>query len=418
MEHMEPVAISRKEEGRSFIAEDAAPLRIVPATRPGVARYPDAFVGRIAVGTVHDGAYIPPRFLQRADPDVVQDTYVRERDWGAALVADALCAGLGIQSYSHIDIARALMDFGRFPGSTPENADHYNRFAINHPFSVYLSFEEKKAVLEEYYDPISHALDARIRGHLISISVHTYDTRNRSGSVRPQVSLVSRAIGSQGGAEIPVGVFDPLYPEVLGEFTCDRILRDRISLDLEKDGIPVAHNYPYLLPEGSVEVRSQVWFFFAFLKAQFEQQNPGTVDDPTFAAVWEMLLDTNLRSTKSDELRSYLHMYRKAPEDEREFFRAARRAYEAVHAFLHRDHDRIIDQYRFSPERPSSLGIEIRKDLIWAFDRNDQPERPRPEQAWQLGQCLARAITQYLAEDRPQAPKDLLIHPTTGGTES
>ena len=38
MEHMEPVAISGKEEGRSFIAEDAAPLRIVPVTRPGVAR--------------------------------------------------------------------------------------------------------------------------------------------------------------------------------------------------------------------------------------------------------------------------------------------------------------------------------------------------------------------------------------------
>ena len=56
----------------------------------------------------------------------------------------------------------------------------------------------------------------------------------------------------------------------MAEFTVDQILRDRISLTLEK-GIPVAHNYPYLLPEGSIEVRHQVWRFFKWLQTHFEK---------------------------------------------------------------------------------------------------------------------------------------------------
>ena len=61
---------------------------------------------------------------------------------------------------------------------------------------------------------------------------------------------------------MPFGVFDPLDPDVLGESTCSRTLRDRISLNLKRAGFRVGHNHPYLLPEGCVEVRTQVWYFF------------------------------------------------------------------------------------------------------------------------------------------------------------
>lgn len=398
-----------RESHRPFLVEDVEPYALIPVDE-GPSDYPEHYRDRVVITTVHDGAYIPPRFMERdVDTDLVQKFYEHERDWGAGLVAASLTQGLGLPSFSHVQVARVLMDFGRFPGLTPKKATHLSRFAISFPFSGFLDFTDKRTVLERYYDPISRHMDSLMTGGLVSISVHTYDTRNASGTVRPQISLVTRAAGYQVHSEMPIGVFDPLYPDILGEFTCDRILRDRISLNLEKDGIPVAHNYPYLLPEGSLEVRSQVWFFFDYLRTCFERDNPSTQGDPAYRAVWGLLLDTNLRSTESEALRSYIHMYRRPAAETEPSFAAARRAYEHVEQYLHDDRERIVDAYRFSPQRPSSLGIEVRKDLIWEFDKNERPIGPRREQAWQIGQCIARAVAQYLREDRvhPDAHFDL-----------
>ena len=99
-------------------------------------------------------------------------------------------------------------------------------------------------------------------GKDIKIAIHTYDTHNKTGTIRPHLSLLTRSFGYQNENEMPYGVFDPLYPDVLAEFTCDRVLRDRISLTLEKIGLPVAHNYPYLLPDGSGDAFSGMVIFF------------------------------------------------------------------------------------------------------------------------------------------------------------
>ena len=117
-------------------------------------------------------------------------------------------------------------------------------------------------------------------------------------------------------------------------FTVDRVLRDRISLTLEKNRIPVAHNYPYLLPEGSTEVRHLVWHVFPWLQQRFEDAYPETIGDPAYGRVWEMLQDTNLRSAQAGELRSVLHMHRRLPLETTGLYEYIIDAYRNIHSFV------------------------------------------------------------------------------------
>ena len=377
-----------------------------------VGRVPPHFRDRIQIDVIHDGAHIPSEFLldgqgRPIPPEVFRRHYEMDRDWGAGLVASRLAGALGLDTWYKVQVARVLMDFGRFPGTTTHGADYLHRFAINYPFSEVLSYEQRRAVLEGYYDRISHDIERVVRGKIIKIAIHTYDRLNESGTVRPTVSLVTRALAYQTTSRMPTGVFDPLYPDVLGEFTGDRILTDRISLDLEKGGIPVAHNYPYCLPEGSVEVRSQVWWFFSWLRQRFEQERPETRENPSFLMVWNLLQDTNLRSSEADMLRSYLHLYRHAPAGQEERFQRARDAYEEVRAFLVRDRRSVVDAYRFWDQRPSSIGVEVRKDVVWEFDADGRPVGPRPEGAYRVAVAIARAVLVYLHHDHlERAPRD------------
>ncbi|MCB9741049.1 MAG: N-formylglutamate amidohydrolase [Alphaproteobacteria bacterium] len=383
------------------------PFEFVPNPRAAEGGLcPPELRDRLMVDNVHDGAVIPEEFLLDEDGQPIpEEAFVRcyeiERDWGADLVAKGLAEELGLAGHYRVNIARVLMDFGRFPGMTRQTGDHLDRFAINYPFSSLLSYAQKRRVLENYYDRISERIDQAVRGRIIKVSIHTYDRLNASGTVRPQISLVTRAKGYQADSRMPFGVFDELYPDVLGEFTCSRVLRDRISLTMEKNGLPVAHNYPYLLPEGSIEVRAQVWFFFDFLRKRFEAELPETATHPSYVAVWDMLMDTNLRSATSEQLRSYLHMFRHAPPGREAEFRGAQDAYEQVRRFLKQDGEAIVEAYRRWEDRPSTLALEVRKDLVWEFDAQDRPLRPKPEAARQIGRLLAQAITVYLAEDRP-----------------
>ncbi|MCB9745690.1 MAG: N-formylglutamate amidohydrolase [Alphaproteobacteria bacterium] len=369
-------------------------------------RCPPEHRAGLMVDSIHDGAVIPQEFLvDGAGQPIQEESFLRnyeiERDWGADLVAGFLAEELGLAGHYRVNIARVLMDFGRFPGMTRQSGNHLDRFAINYPFSSLLSYDQKRRVLEAYYDRISEKIDEAVRGRIVKISIHTYDRLNASGTVRPQISLVTRAAGYQTESRMPFGVFDELYPDVLGEFTCSRVLRDRISLTMEKSGLPVAHNYPYLLPEGSIEVRAQVWFFFEFLRLRFQAAHPETVTEPAFQAVWDMLMDTNLRSATSEQLRSYLHMFRRAPRGREAEFLAAQRAYEHVRRYLQQDGHAIVDAYRHSMDRPSTFAIEVRKDLVWDFDSQERPLRPRPEAARQIAKVLAGAVGVYLQEDRP-----------------
>jgi len=324
-----------------------------------------------------------------------------ERDWGANVVAEELARALGLAGYYRVNIARVLMDFGRFPGITPRNAEHLHRYAINYPFSKLLSYQQKKHLFERVYDPMSRLIEDYVRHKFLKIAIHTYDTHNPSGTLRPPTSLVTRSVSIQRHSEMPLGVFDPLYPDILAEFTADRILRDRISLTLEKANISVAHNYPYSFPEGSIEVRSQVWFFFNYVRECFEARHPESRDDDAFQRVWQMLLDTNLRDSSSDALRSYIHLFRRAPDDERDLYARARAAYEQVADFVEADNRAVVSNYRFASERPSSIGIEVRKDLVWEFDEHGQPKQPRFEAARHVARVIAQAVITYLNEDKP-----------------
>ncbi len=359
----------------------------------------------LMIDVAHDGDVIPEEFLVDQHGEPIDDSaflqpYWEERDWGAGAVAAVTARKLGLAGYLHVHIARVVMDFSRFPGMTRRAPGHLSRFAINYPFSELLGFHQKKRVLESYYDAISAGFDTNIEGVVTKLAIHTYDKYNSSGTPRPTISILTRAASYQHSSEMPFDVFDPLYPDVLVEYTSDRMLRDRISLTFEREGFPVAHNYPYLLPDGSVEVRSQVWSYFRYLRQCFEEVYPETAPEDAYVRVWNMLLDTNLRSTESVLLRSYLHMFRHAPAERRRALQAAEKAYEHVVSFQAAHLEEIIAGYRVSPKRMSALGLEVRKDLVWDFEDDLVPLGPRADETERLGSILAKSIYTYLDVDR------------------
>lgn len=389
---------------RTHCDEPVAFVPVEPTPQPSELELPDDAKQKLSIDVIHDGDVIPGELLVGPSGEPIPesafwDHYVIERDWGAGLVAGELARHLGLTGYYNVQIARVVMDFGRFPGITRKSAEHLGRHAINYPFSHLLGFEQKRRILEHYYDAISRRFDEFIAPVQVKIAIHTYNTDNPSGTRRPPISVITRCVGYQVSSEMPYGVFDPLYPDILGEFTCDRILRDRISLTLERAGIHTEHNYPYLLPDGSVEVRSQVWNFFAATRSAFEAEYPETRAQPAFIKVWEMLLDTNLRSQESEALRSYLHAFRRVPPERESQFATARTAYEQIASFLRRDGNQFVEHYRHSPNRPSALGIEVRKDLVFEW-QNGQPVAPKRREARKIAAVLARGIHRYFTEDR------------------
>jgi len=380
---------------------------------------------RIMIYSVHGGDVIPSKFFEALSnlyPDeetchstILRD-YATEKDWGANQVAESLARELGLAGYWRVNIARALMDFGRFPGITPPGASHLNRFAINYPFSFALDFSLKKSLLEQYYDPISDVFERETPGKVIALGIHSYDYRDptfshiETGSVRPDLSLIFRSSSSQELEKMPFGIFDRLYPEILAECTADRKLTARISLTLEKAGLAVSANYPYSLPNGSIEVRSQVWSFFKYLRDLFEAVHPDSVGDPSFDRVWTMLLDTNLRSSASVGLRSYLHMFRQAPRGRGAIFKQAQVAYQQIADFFNHQMQAIVDKFRTNPCRLTTLALEVRKDLIWHF--NDQhtreplfgPDGVRHQSVRRIAGLLAESIDVYFKKDRTSLP--------------
>lgn len=386
-----------------------APFELVPVEPATDQSQPvlDAYRSRLFVLTVHDGDVIPRRF--REDPDgrpivprdVLERTHVRERDWGANLVAQSLAEQLGLPCYGRVRIARALLDFNRFPGSTPPGTiDPLERLSINPPFTDALSHAQKMDLLD-VYDGISDRMEACFRDKLIVVCVHTYDERNPSTTSRPHLSLVNIPAGYQRESRMPHGVFDPIYPDVLGESTCSRILRDRISLNLERKGFRVSSNHPYALPEGSIEVRAQVWYFFNYLRQRFEAEHPATATDEAYTIVWQMLLNTNLRRALPEALWGHLHRYQRPAPLNEHLFQAAAVAYDRIRRFI--GEADVCSDYRRNPQRPSSLALEVRKDLLCELDARayPQPATPRMQQRAQvIGRVIADAMRTYLQQDR------------------
>ena len=386
-----------------LITEEGAPFEHINIEPQGDL-CPPALKSQLIVDTVHDGSMIPteiltlPAMQRLVDSGALYSAFVAERDWGANMFASDLPSSLGLDRYHRVNVSRVLMDFNRFPGSTHPGTHPLERMAINAPVSEVLGHDAKAKILETYYDEISSRMEAALSNKLIKLAIHTYDEHNVTLTQRPEVSILSRSHSYQSNSRMPFGHFDPMYPDVLAESSASRVLRDRIALTLEKAGLVVEHNYPYCLPDGSIEIRAQVWFFFRHLKQLFEDAHPGTQDDPAYARVWTLLLNTNLRDAYSEALFSFLHRFRKPPEDRILEFQAADRAYEHIANFLG-SQPGLVDAYRSSPTRPSTLSIEVRKDLLWRFE-DGRPVEPRRENSRRLARRLAEAIATYLTEDR------------------
>ncbi|MEE2756867.1 MAG: hypothetical protein VYA30_09405 [Myxococcota bacterium] len=407
--------------GAMLINVNLLPMQLEAAPRPPIEEVtvdrdplghpcPRQFRDKVLVDVIHDGSSLPSVFrLDQRGVSILGDEpfppgFVRERDWGAELVANRLASALGLDSYHRVNLARVLMDFGRFPGITSAGADHLHRYAINYPFSDRLNHEQKRSVLTEHYDRISDGLESAMEGKLLKIAIHTYDKRNPTKFERPAVSLLTRPYGYQALVENPFPHFDPSFPSRVIEYTADRLLKARIAQTLEESAIHTADNFPYSLPEGSVEVRAQVWYFYKNVQSIFERAvGPSTATAINGRCprklVWTMLLDTNLRSAESQSLRSYLHMFRTAPTGKKALFAAAQREYEQITDFIQREYDYLVSSYREGPQRPSTILVEVRKDLVWEFD-DGRPIGPRLDNATYIARKLALGISQYLSQDR------------------
>lgn len=379
-------------------------MEAVPVARPaGGGLCPDPFRHKILIDTIHDGNRIPAALLEVPQVAALRRNgtlfrhFVRERDWGANLVASHLAHTLGLQGYHRVTLARVVMDFNRFPGTSPADAALQDRLAISEPLGSCLDHQRKFQLLEEYYDPISTAYEAAVVGKLIKLGIHTYDVANPSQTQRPEVSLLTRSASYQQRSRMPYNLFSPLFPDELAESSAKRILRDRVALTVAKAGYAVTHNYPYCLPDGCVEIRLQPWLFFQHLRREFEQEFPERREDRSFQRVWQMLLNTNLRNSESEALAGYLHRFRKPPPDRLAEFVAARDAYLTIADYLKQRPD-LVASYRRSRHRASALGIEIRKDLVWRFD-GDRPVAPRERNARRIAELLARAVATFLEED-------------------
>ncbi|MGB0590067.1 MAG: hypothetical protein ACPGU1_10345 [Myxococcota bacterium] len=359
----------------------------------------------VAIVTLHDGAYVPqrildaPRLREVVDKGELERSFDVKRDWGASLVSGHLAAALGTGGFHRVDVSRLVMDFNRFPGSTPRNASHMDKFAISGYLARDLDYVDKRWVLDTLYDGVSGEMDRVISDKQLVVSIHTYDERNSTETQRPEVSILGRSHSYQQHSRLPFGLFDPLFPDVLAESAVRGALRDRIALTLEKSGVFVEHNYPYCLPDGSLEIRCQPWFFFHRLRAHYELTHADTADDPAHRLVWRMLQNTNLRCAEANALSGYLHHFRDPLPGRRDDFERSRLSYEAIRDHL-RAHEPLVHAYRFAHDRTSALTIEVRKDLVWRFDDEGRALGPRDDAAREIATLLAQGIGTYLREDR------------------
>ena len=376
------------------------------------------------VFTIHDGAQIPRHLFGERSEEViarpeVEAAFVHERDWGANLVARHLAQEIDASSYLRINLARVVMDFGRFPGCSSVGMEYLRRHAIFPPLEHFFAEEDRHRILGRYYDGASQAFVQHIADKQLTIAVHSYDPRNATGTRRPEVGLVARSLEYQLHSTMPPYIFDPLFPPELCESTCQRLLTYQALADLERGGWHTALNYPYIMPEGSVEIRAQVWLFFRYLRDCFTRALPETRDRPGYQRVWHLLLDVVRRSADAERLRGYLHRYREAPADSRRLFAEARAAYGEIAAYLAAHRDDLLAGYRFSGRRTSCLGIEVRKDLLCEIDSDRNAVRLRDDAestARQVAACLAPAVKAYLAEhSRPAAEAEAPVVGEAGG---
>ncbi|MEM8932690.1 MAG: hypothetical protein AAGE94_16015 [Acidobacteriota bacterium] len=382
-------------------------MEFVPVHPEGV--HGPALDEELLVFTLHDGDQIPrdlwgdrtEEVLARPD---VRKAYLLERDWGADRVAAHLARELGLSGYLRLNLARVVLDFGRFAGTSRAGEPYLTRHCMFPPVEHLLSEQAIHDVLARFYDATSSELTQRFASKRLTLAVHTYDTFNATGTERPELSLVTRSMDYQQQSTLPGWLFDPLFPPILGETVADRRFTYRLAFDLEQAGYATAMDYPYVMPAGSVEIRAQVWFFFRHLRRAFTRAFPETRELPGYQRLWQMLLDPARRSPEAEQLRAYLHRYRSAPAGQDELFARARQAYARIQEFLGTHRAELVDNYRNSPVRPSTLGLEVRKDKLAWIDPDRGTVEPQPNAdnyARRVARVIAGSVLDYIAERDP-----------------
>ncbi len=213
----------------------------------------------VIVYSIHDGSRIPP-FATPEARRWASERCTTERDWGANRLAQRIGAALGLDGVWQMQVARSVLDFGRLRGITTPGTDHYNRRALAPEFAARLQEPECELVLQ-LYDRAEADLHARIAARrratgapLVLLGVHTFDpvgTDGRGGPLRPRppVSLLhvpERLARETYGAE---------FATALGTTTADPRLIACLTSALRTAELAPTCNEPYLLPEGSVELR-------------------------------------------------------------------------------------------------------------------------------------------------------------------
>ena len=137
-------------------------MELVERVRVAGRGRPAAAEDEALVFTIHDGDQIPRHLFGERSEEVlsrpeVESAHFRERDWGANLVASHLAREVGAGSYLRLNLARVVMDFGRFPGASSVGEEYLRRHALFPPLEQLFSEETRHEILERYYDAAAQA---------------------------------------------------------------------------------------------------------------------------------------------------------------------------------------------------------------------------------------------------------------------
>ena len=99
----------KKHQEHHFIAKSTEPVTFEEVEENDFA-LPPIFHDRVSLDVIHDGAYLPPEFLQDAEGNFynqedIQKHFVIERDWGANFVAARLAYKLGLPGFLTVNTA-------------------------------------------------------------------------------------------------------------------------------------------------------------------------------------------------------------------------------------------------------------------------------------------------------------------------
>ena len=368
----------------------------------------EAWDRHVIVDVVHDGVRIPPTIEPFFDGDQavrseVHDTFVRERDWGAAAVAERLAHHLGLRGYYCIQAARVVCDYNRFRGRSVPEAGHLGRRALFGPGNQLLSGDLGEHALQTCFDPVTQALFRRASeaigngtvpdSRMLRVTVHTYDDRAGEGHRRPKTSIIFTPYEYHEASRLPAGVYVPIFPDRLAEFTADRALAYRMALMLEKNYLPVAVNSPYFLPLGGAEMRLQVWCYMQHLK-RLTQTLGSDGEAQRFEPLWPVVEDVD------------------RPWGSREIDPRALMLLDELEAFIERHRYEAVERYRYSAYRPCAIEVEVRKDIVYrggwkilsdGFEAFVPDESGlRQDEVDRVASVMAAGIRKYLIEDQPE----------------